>query len=110
MVNQGNPQNLGYEAAYREIYTVLNDDTHRQECGECRPCGVMDEVVEVLMETLAGKLTQDEFYAVAALLARTGTGVKDRDGYIKIDFWGELNNAINEDGTYGWPEGGCDVL
>ena len=39
----------------------------------------------------------------AALLARTGTGVKDRDGYIKIDFWGELNGAINEDGTYDFP-------
>ena len=104
MVNQGNPQVSGYEAAYREIYTVINDENHQSTCGECRACGVIDEVVEILMETLAGKLTQDEFYVVAILLARTGTGVKDRDGNIRIDWWGELNNAVNEDGTYEWPE------
>ena len=61
------------------------------------------------METLAGKLTQDEFYVVAILLARTGTGVKDRDGNIRIDWWGELNGAINPDGTYDWPEDASDA-
>ena len=111
MVNQGNPYTAGYEATYQEIYTVLGDDehdrVHREH--ECRACGSTGEVIEVLMETLAGKLTQDEFYAVAILLARTGTGVKDRDGNVRIDWWGEMNDAVNEDGTYDWPEGGCDV-
>lgn len=95
MAYTGNPHTRGYEQAYREIYTTLNNDEHRQECGGCRVCGIVDEVIEVLMETLASKLTQDEFYVVAILLARTGTGVKDRDGNIKIDFWGELNGAVN---------------
>ena len=109
MVNQGNPHTGGYEQAYREIYNVLNDDAHQQACGECRPCGVIQEIVEVLMETLAGKLTQDEFYTVAILLARTNTGVKDQDGRIRIDWWGEFNGATNPDGTYDWPEGGCNA-
>jgi len=29
------------------------------------------------METLADKLTHEEFYAVAILLSKTGTGLKD---------------------------------
>ena len=111
MAYTGNPHphTGGYEQAYREIYSILNNDEHRQECGnhlppehECRACVVIQEVVEVLMETLANKLTQQEFFVVAVLLARTGTGIKDKDGNIRIDFWGELNGAANPDGSYEW--------
>ena len=106
MVNRGNPHTGGYEQAYREIYTVINNEAHQSTCGDgvhgehgCRPCGVVQEVVEVLMETLAGKLTQEEFYTVATLLARTGTGVRDKEGYVKIDFWGEMNGCGEEGGS-----------
>ena len=107
MANQGNIHTAGYETAYRELYSIINSERHQQECGQCRPCGVIQEVIEVLMETLAGKLTQDEFFMVAILLARTGTGIRDSEGRIRIDWWGEMNNAMNDDGTYGWED--CDV-
>ena len=109
MVHKASPHTEGYEAAYREIYEIINDEGHQAECGECRPCGVILEVIEVLMETLAGKLSQDEFYMVAILLAKTGTGIRDNDGRIRIDWWGRLNAAIEEDGTYEWPKEGCDA-
>ena len=107
MLNGSNPHVSGYEAAYRELYATINSERYQQECGQCRPCGVIQEVIEVLMETLAGKLTQDEFYTVAILLARTGTGIRDSEGRVRIDWWGEFNNAVNDDGTYGWVD--CEV-
>ncbi len=107
MVEANNPHNSGYETAYRELYSIINSEHHLRECGECRPCGVIQEVIEILMETLAGKLTQDEFYTVAILLARTGAGVRDSEGRIRIDWWGEFNNAVNADGSYEWED--CDV-
>ena len=108
MLNGSNPHVSGYETAYRELYSIINSETHQQECGQCRPCGVIQEVIEVLMETLAGKLTQDELYTVATLLARTGTGIRDSEGRVlRIDWWGEFNNAVNGNGTYDWVD--CDV-
>lgn len=107
MVSNGNPYVSGYETAYRELYAIINSESHQQECGQCRPCGIIQEVIEILMETLAGKLAQDEFYTVAILLARTNTGIKDSEGRIRIDWWGEFNNSVNVDGTYGWED--CDV-
>lgn len=110
MTNQGNPYTAGYEAAYQELYQILHDEEHHRACGHCRPCGVMKEVAEVLMETLAGRMSQDEFYSLAILLTRTHTRVRDKNGNTRIDFWGELNNAVNPDGSYDWPEGGRDEL
>ena len=109
MANNRNIHNSGYETAYQELCSIIDNESHPGRCGECRPCGVIQEVMEVLMETLAGKLTQDEFYTLAILLARTGTSVKDSEGRTRVDWWGKFNNAVNEDGTYDWPEGGADV-
>ena len=107
MVNHGNIYKSGYETAYQEVYSIINSEGHLEQCGECRPCGIIQEVIEVLMETLAGKLSQSEFYTLAILLARTGTGVKDTEGRVRIDWWGHFNDAVNEDGTYDWED--CDV-
>lgn len=104
MAIQGNPYRSGYDAAYREIYAVLADEDHKKGCDERCGCGVIKETIEILMEVLAGKLTQDEFFSLAIVLNRTHTRVKDSDGNISIDWWGELNNAVNTDGTYDWPE------
>ncbi len=52
MVSNGNIYVSGYETAYRELYSKINSETHQQECCECRPCGVIQEVIEILMETL----------------------------------------------------------
>ena len=106
MVNQGNPYTAGYEAAYREIYEILNDVGHHGTCGQCRPCGVIRETVEILMETLASKCTQEEFFSLAMILNRTNTRVEDSEGNLFIDIWGEMNGAVGEDGGYGWPKEG----
>ena len=104
MVHQGNPYTNGYEAAYQEIYRVLNDQDHQAECGTCRPCGLIKQMVEVLMETLAAKMTQEEFFALAIILARTGHTAIDDAGYVRIDWWGRMNDAVNPDGSYDWQE------
>ena len=59
----------GYNAAYEEIHTAINSTEHSGGCGACRPCEIMKEVIEVLMLSLHKKLTQDEFYVVAMILA-----------------------------------------
>ena len=46
-------------------------------------------------------MSQDEFFGLALILARTHTSVRDKDGNVSIDFWGEFNNAVNEDVSYG---------
>ena len=78
----------GYEAAYREIHDIM---------GDC-PCNRdhAPAVIEILMEILAGKLTQDEFYGLAILLEQTGTRIKDLDGTLSIDIWGEMNGCSEE--------------
>ena len=105
MTTIGNPYTAGYEAAYEEIYRVLADENHVSACGECRPCGVAKQAVEILMECLAGRMTQEEFFGLALILARTNTTVIDQSGNVQIDWWGEFNGAVNPDGTYEWREG-----
>ena len=78
-----NPYTAGYEAAYREIYASLNDGEHAI-CGECRPCGVVYEIGEILVETLANRLSQDEFFGLAVLLTQTNTSVKDLNGKVPL--------------------------
>ncbi len=84
--------NDGYRAAYEEIYRILNDETHQAECGECRACGVVKQAVEILMETLASKMTQDEFFALAMILNRAGNA---GDTGNRLDWWGIMNDAID---------------
>ena len=100
MATYENPYTAGYEAAYREIYAALNSAEHLDECGQCRPCGVAREIVEILMETLSKKLTQEEFFTLSFILARRNATLIDDKGYAKIDWWGILNDAASEDGTY----------
>ena len=59
----------GYNAAYAEIYATL-DDLHPRQCDGCRPCEVMKATMEWAMRSLSRKLTHDEFYALAMLLAK----------------------------------------
>ena len=77
MTTTENPYTQGYEAAYHEIYATLNSG--HKTCGQCRPCGVICEVIEVLVETLAGRLSDAEFLGLARWLNRTNTSVKDRE-------------------------------
>jgi len=60
----------GYETAYGEIYAAINSDDHPANCGDCRACGVMRTVLEDAMTTLGRKLSQDDFWALAAILKR----------------------------------------
>ena len=68
----------GYRAAYLKIGEIL---------------GHQPDNVNAVMETLAGKLTQDEFYGLAILLERTGTRIRDLEGNVCIDIWGEMNGC-----------------
>ena len=83
-----NPHTGGYRAAYLEISEILGH----------QPDAATEAVVTVLMEALAGKLTQDELYGLALLLERTGTRVRDLDGAPYIDIWGEMNGCQEEGG------------
>ncbi len=94
----------GYRAAYDEVYHILNDQEHQAECGQCRACGLITNVVEVLMESLASKMSQDEFFGLALILARNNSTFIDGEGYVKVDTWGLLNGAVNPDGSYDWTE------
>lgn len=60
----------GYEAAYTEIYADIDSDDHPANCGTCRACGVMRTVLEDAMTTLGQKLSQDDFWTLAAILKR----------------------------------------
>ena len=60
----------GYEAAYAEIYAAIDSDDHPANCGTCRACGVMRTVLENAMTTLGRKLSQDDFWSLAAILKR----------------------------------------
>ena len=59
----------GYRAAYAEIYAAINAEDHVRGCGDCRACGVMRTVIEDMMTTLSRKMTGDEFYTLAKILA-----------------------------------------
>lgn len=60
----------GYEAAYTEIYAAIDSDDHSANCGTCRACGVMRTVLEDAMTTLGQKLSQEDFWVLAAILKR----------------------------------------
>ncbi len=83
----------GYNEALVDIYRVLADPNHVKRCGTCRVCGVIKQTVEVLTDSLADKLTLDELYGLAIILARTGTSTVDREGNVTIDFWREFDGT-----------------
>ena len=59
---------VGYNAAYTEIYSALDDLDHARTCKGCRPCEVMQATLEWTMQGLSRRLTQDEFYTLARIL------------------------------------------
>ena len=62
-----------YDAAYAEIYAALDDLDHARKCGGCRPCEVMKATLEWMMQGLSRRLSQDEFYTLARILAKAET-------------------------------------
>ena len=60
----------GYESAYTEIYAAIESEDHPRNCGDCRACGVMRSVLEWMMLSLSPKLTKEEFWTLADILAR----------------------------------------
>ena len=63
----------GYNAAYAEIYAALDDLDHARKCDGCRPCEVMKATLEWMMQGLSRRLSQDEFYTLARILAKAET-------------------------------------
>ena len=56
------------------------------------------------MESLASRMSQEEFFGPALVLARIGASMIDSEGYVKSDVWAMMNGAVNEDGSYDWQE------
>lgn len=94
-MENGNTFGAGREATYQEIYKVLADPHHIRRCGTCRVCGVIKQTVEVLTDSLADKLTRDELYGLAIILARTGNSTVDREGNVTIDLWREFDGTAS---------------
>lgn len=67
---ENNAYQQGYEDAYSEIYAAIDSDDHPANCGTCRACGVMRTVLEDAMTTLGRKLSQNDFWTLAAILQR----------------------------------------
>ena len=65
-----NDYQRGYEAAYAEIYAAINSEDHPANCGDCRACGVMRTVLEESLMELGKKLSQEDFWSLAAILKR----------------------------------------
>ena len=60
----------GYNDAYAEIYAAIDSDDHPANCGTCRACGLMRTVLGESLMTLGRKLSQDDFWALAAIIKR----------------------------------------
>ena len=60
----------GYNAAYAEIYGALEDLDHPRHCDGYRPCEVMKATLEWMMQGLSRRLSQEEFYTPARVLAK----------------------------------------
>ena len=59
----------GFEAAHSEMWDAIEGD-HPNECGwKCWACEVMKAVIEDMLHTLSGIMTEDEFDAMAEILA-----------------------------------------
>lgn len=60
----------GFEAAHSEMWDAIEGD-HPNECGgTCWACEVMKAVIEDMLHTLSGIMTEDEFDAMAEVLAK----------------------------------------
>ena len=53
------------------------------------------QTVEVLTDSLADRMTIDELYGIALILARIGTSTIDREGNVTIDFWREFDGTAS---------------
>ena len=64
---------VGYNADYAEIYAALDDLHHPRHCDGCRPCEVMKATLEWMVQGLSRRLSQEEFYTLASILAKAET-------------------------------------
>lgn len=61
----------GFQAAYSEIYSTIDNDSHPAICGgHCRPCGLIRTALEDGLWRLAAQLTEGEKIALARMLKR----------------------------------------
>ena len=60
----------GFEAAHSEMWAAIDGD-HPNECGgTCWACEVMKAVIEDALHTMNSIMTEDEFDAIAEILAK----------------------------------------
>ena len=83
----------GYEAAYKDMYRIIQDEDHVKGCGKCRPCGVIKEITETLLETLAYKMTREEFFGLALALGRASPPKGNASGYFSVK-WEEAGDVL----------------
>ena len=58
----------GYEGAFAEMYSVSGNPDHSVACGDCRPCGVVQTVIEDVVQQLAAWMTEEEFLAFSGIV------------------------------------------
>ena len=58
----------GYDAAFAEMYAVAGNFDHAEDCGECRACGVVKQVIEDTVQQLVAWMMEDEFFLFAGIV------------------------------------------
>jgi len=58
----------GYNYAFIEIYSVVGNIEHAEECGECRACGVVRQVIEDTVHQLAAWMDPEEFWVFVGIV------------------------------------------
>ena len=55
-----NSYTAGYDAAYEELDTAMRSVKHRDECGECRACLFLKDIMEHVVGHVSDHMTPEE--------------------------------------------------
>ena len=60
----------GYGSALADIYAALDSDDHPRECGPCRVCGVIQDVISDVFLKLGNLLSEEDFNLISRIIQK----------------------------------------
>ena len=60
----------GYDVALADIYAALDSDDHPRNCGSCRVCGVIQDVISDVFLKIGTMLPEEDFKTVSSIIQK----------------------------------------
>ena len=94
-----NPYTDGLHALSQEVFAVLQNQDHPDHNPDCEACHKMQQIANVLLGELSGRITQNDMFGLAIMLHDINYAKEPDPPYFSLDNRDDLDDLHFEAGA-----------